>query len=190
MLEALPVELFHEIASYLTFPDKKALSIVSRRCHFMTGQFECPNQLAWFIHLCRSPVKFQGPLFENPMAFRGLTSSVYAHLVLRYRGTIAVKVDMEELMSSYFPYKTFPESMLIHYYMTVAQGFAKSVIEISDAAGLGNASLTPRCYFGRIENETSYVLEWLEHQKPTEIHCCKAVPCPGYSGNNIWRRRA
>lgn len=186
MLEALPVELFHEIASYLTFLDKKVLSIVSRRCHSRIGQFECPNQLTWLIHLCRSPAKFHEPLFEIPQAFKGLIYSVYASLH-KYGRMMALRIDMEELVLPYFPKKSFPESTLAHYYMTLAQEFVRSAIQISDAAGLGTALLSPRYFWGQIENETTYVIEWLKRQKPTEVHCCKTV---GYSRIDECKRRA
>lgn len=180
MLEALPLELFRDIASYLTFLDKKALSTASRKCHFKTGDFECPNQLTWFIHLCRSPVKFHKPLFENPKVFRDLIFSVHSYLVCKYGRMMTLKVDIEELVSPYFP-KTFPESMLVHYYMTEAQGFVRSAIQISEAAGLDTAPLSPRYYWGRIESETTYVIQYLERQKPTEANCCQAVSHITYS---------
>lgn len=189
MLEALPVELFREIASYLTFLDKKALSVASRKSHSMTGQFKCPNQLTWLIYLCRSPVKFHAPLFENPKIFRDLIFSVNSYLVYKYGNMIALKVGIEELLSPYFP-KTPPESMLVHYYMTLAQNFVKSAIQSSDAAGLDTAPLTPRYYWDRIERETAYVIERLERQKPTEIHCCKAVSRVSYSRMDRCKRHA
>ena len=165
MPEALPVELFREVASYLTFLDKKALSIASRRCHTMTGRFECPDQLTWIIHLCRSPARFHRPVFENPMAFRELIFIVYYYL-LNGHGKIGTrKVELEELVSPYFP-KTFPKSTLVYYYMTVAQDFVKSAIQISDAAGLDTAPQTPRFYWGHIKGETAYMIEWLERQTP------------------------
>ena len=189
MLECLPLELFLEVASYLTFIDKKAVSIASRRCHSMTGRFGCPNQLTWLIHLCRSPARFHEPLSENPKVFRDLIFSVHSYLVYKYGKMIALQMDIEELVSPYFP-KTYPESMLVHYYMTVAHDFVKSAIQCSDAAGLDTAPLTPRYFWGRIESETAYVIEWLERQKPTEVNCCKAVSHASYSRIDICKRRA
>ena len=184
MLEALPVELFREVASYLDFLDKKALSIASNKCHTMNQHFRCPDQLTWLIYLCRSPAKFHGPLFENPKVFKDLIVSVYECLVNHLRRTVTLKVHVEELVLPYFP-KTFPESTLVHYYMTVAQHFVKSAIQISDAAGLDTAAppvrLTPRYFWGRIESETAFVIDWLERQKLTEVHCCKAISNVSYS---------
>lgn len=189
MLEALPVELFRELAGYLKFLDKKALSIASKRCHTMTGHFECPDQLTWLIHLCRSPAKFHAPLFENPKVFRDLIFSVHGYLLYKYGRMIALKVDIEDLVSPYFQ-KAFPESLLVHYYMTVAHDFVKSILRTSDAAGLDTARISPRYYWGRIENETAYVMEWLERQKPTEIDCCKAVPRVSFSSIDTCKRHA
>ena len=181
MLEALPVELFREVASYLTFLDKKTLSLASKKCHSKTGYFECPNLLTWLIHLCRCPVEFHGPLFANPRVFRDLIFNVHSYLVYKYgRMTTLCDVDVEELVSPYFP-KPFPESMLVHYYMTEAHGFVKSAIESSDAAGLDTAPLSPRYYWGRIESETTYIIQSLERQKPTEANCCQAVSQVNYS---------
>ena len=189
MLEALPVELFRELAGYLKFLDKKALSIASKRCHTMTGHFKCPDQLTWLIHLCRSPAKFHGPLFENPKVFRDLIFSVHGYLLYKYGRMIALKVDIEDLVSPYFQ-KAFPESSLGYYYMTVAYDFVKSILQTSDAAGLDTARISPKYYWGRIENETAYVMEWLERQKPTEIDCCKAVPRVSFSTIDICKRHA
>lgn len=173
-LEALPVELFREVASYLKFLDKKALSGASKRCHTMAGHFECPDQLTWLIHLCCSPVKFHGPLFKNPKVFRDLIYNVYGYWALECGTMSALKVDTEDLVSPYFP-QAFPESTPIHYYMTVAQAFVRSAIKTSDAAGLDAAPLSPRYYWARIESKTTYFIEWLERQKPSEVYCCKAV---------------
>lgn len=189
MLEILPVELFREISSYLTFLDKKALSIASKRCHTMTGHFECPDQLTWFIHLCRCPIKFHRPLLENPKVFRDVIFNVHGRLLYKYGRMIAIKVDTEELVSPYFV-KDFPESTLIHYYMTVAQNFVKSLIHSSDAKGLDTTPLNPGYYWGRIESETAYVIKWLERQKPAEVHCWKAVPRIGFSKIDRCKRRA
>lgn len=188
VLEALPVELFREVVSYLNFLDKKALSIASERCRTMTGHFECPDQLVWLIHLCRYPVELNGPLYEKSQVFRNLIFSVHGYLVHRYGRMITLKVDIEELVSPYFP-KAFPESTLVYYYMTVAQDYVKSAIQISDAAGLNTAPLTPRYFWGRIESETAYFIEWLERQKATEVQCCKAVSHASCSRIDICKRR-
>ena len=189
MLETLPVELFRELAGYLKFLDKKALSIASKRCHTMTGHFECPDHLTWLIHLCRSPAKFHGPLFENPKVFRDLVFSVHGYLLYKYGRMIALKVDIEDLESPYFQ-KAFPESSLGYYYMTVAHDFVKSILQTSDATGLDTARISPRYYWVRIENDTAYVLEWLERQKPTDIDCCKAVPRVSSSTIDTCKRHA
>lgn len=191
MLEVLPVELFREITSCLTFLDKKALSITSKRCHTRAGHIECPDQLTWLIHLCRCPAKFHGPLFENPTVFRDLIFNVHGNLVYKYSPMIAtsIKVDIEELVSPYF-LKAFPESTLVHYYMTVAQNFASSAVQTSDATSSDNAPLSPKYYWGRIESEAAYVIKWLEQQKPTEVHCWKAVPRISFSRIDRCRRRA
>ena len=131
----------------------------------MTGRFECPDQLTWLIHLCRSPARFHRPVFENSMAFRQLIFVVYCALVNRHGLLKTLKVELEELVSPYFP-KTFPKSTLIYYYMTVAQDFGKSAIQISDAAGLDAAPQTPRFNWGHIKGETAYLIEWLETQTP------------------------
>ena len=189
MLEVLPVELFREVTSYLTFLDKKALSITSKRCHTRTGHIECPDQLTWFIHLCRCPIKFHGPLFENPKVFRDLIFNVHGYLVYQYSPMMAIKVDIEELASPYF-LKAFPESTLVHYYMTVARNFVNSAIQTSDATAIDKSPLSPKYYWGRIESETAYVIEWLERQKPTEFHYWKAVPRISFSRIDRCRRRA
>ena len=169
MLESLPVELFRETASYLTFLDKKALSVASKRCNAMTGSCECPDRLTWLIHLCRCPTKLHGPVLENPKLFKDLIFSL--NLSCTNGRLIPSKAEIEDLVSPYFP-KIFPESTLVYHYMTVARDFVKSTIPISDTARLPTATLTPRYYWGRIESEAAYIIGWLERQKPTERPCC------------------
>ena len=53
-LERLPAELLHEVASYLAFFDRKALSITSKSLHSQSGPLKCPNKSEWIIHLCQS----------------------------------------------------------------------------------------------------------------------------------------
>ena len=112
VLEALPVELFGEIASYLSFWDK-ALSVTSKRCHTIIGHFECPDQLTWLIHQYRDQAKFHDPLYGNPQVLRILISSIYSHLVYKYGRMVPLKIDIQELMSPYFP-NSFPECTLTH----------------------------------------------------------------------------
>lgn len=56
-------------------------------------------------------------------------------------------------MSPCFP-KLFPEFTLLYHYVTVIQGFLKSAIHPSDAAGLDTAPLTPRSCEGQLESKT------------------------------------
>ena len=69
LLEALPLELFREVSSYLHFLDKKALSIASKSCKAMTGDLKCPDLLTWFIYLWRSPAEHHGPLAQKCEVF-------------------------------------------------------------------------------------------------------------------------
>ena len=180
MLEALPIELFREVTSYLRFLDKKALSIASRRCNAKTEISKCPDQLTWLIHLCRSPAKFQGPLLANPKLFRDLIFSLHSYLIYKSGRLISLKAEIEELVLPYFV-QPFPESTLLYHYMNLARDFVKSAIRDMDDECLSTAPLSPRYYWGRIENETVYVIGWLERQKPTRTRCCHAVPRVDYS---------
>ena len=159
MLEALPVELFHNVASYLHFLDNKALSTASRRCHAKIGHFECPDQLTWLVHLCRCPANLHSPLFENPEAFRDLIAHASKY-VLR-KDFMWSTIDFEALESPYFP-KPFPESTLFYYYMTVARDSVQSAIRNSVAAGLDTSRAPPRYVWGQIKTETANVIRWLE----------------------------
>ncbi len=161
MLEALPVELFHNVASYLHFLDKKALSTASRRCNTKIGHFECPDQLTWLVHLCRCPANLHSPLFENPEAFRDLISSVNLHVFCNIGRPSTIKVDFEGLVSPYFS-TPFPESSLLYNYMTVARDFVQSAIRIPVAAGLDTCPATPRFFWGQIKDETAKIIRWLE----------------------------
>ena len=76
VLEALPMELFGEIASYLSFLDKKTLSITSERCHAMIGRLECPDQMNWLLHQCPDQAIFHEPLSAKPQVLRSLVSSI------------------------------------------------------------------------------------------------------------------
>lgn len=162
LLEALLVELFRDMAGYLEFLDKKALSIASKTCHAKTGNFKCPDQLTWFIHLCRFPPELQSPLIQDPQAFRFLIFDVLTHVICG--GVICLKVDMRGLTSRYFP-KSFPESTLIYYYSTVARDFAKSVIELLDVPRSDAASRVSRDFWGGIQSDTIEIIEWLD-QRP------------------------
>ena len=133
MLEALAVELFRGIASYLSFLDRKALSITSQKCNAMTGVYKRPDPLTWLIYLCRSPATLQGPLLENPGLFGDLIFSLRDYLEYQNGTLISPNAEIEELVSPYFPPVSFPESTLLYYYMTVARDF--SAYRSSDAAG-------------------------------------------------------
>ncbi len=161
MLEALPVELFHNVASYLHFLDKKALSTASRRRNAKIGHFECPDQLTWLVHLCRCPANLHSPLFENPEAFRDLISSVNLYVRRKYEWPSTIKVDFEALESPYFP-RPFPESTLLYHYMTIARDSVQSAIQIPVAAGLDPSLAIPRNFWGQIKDETADVVRWLE----------------------------
>ena len=165
MLDTLPVEMFGEVASYLKFLDKKALSLVSRRCYAMTGNNECPDHLTWLIHLCRSPEKLHGPLVKNPKILRDLVFDLHKYLFYKFRRLRHRKTEIEELLLPYFP-KAFPESMLLYYYMTVARDFAREAMRVPDAAGLGATAPTPRYFWGRIEMKSVYLIRLLERQRP------------------------
>lgn len=127
VLEALPIELFGEMASYLNFWDKKALSITSKCCHTMIGRFECPNQLTWLIYQCRDQVRFHEPLYGGPQAPRSVIFQYIRSPRRQVRKDGPLKVDIEELMSPYFP-KCFPECKFSHYCMMVAQDDVRSRI--------------------------------------------------------------
>ena len=159
MLEALPVELFRAIASYLSFLDKKALSIASRKCNAMTEVCRCPDHLTWLIHLCHSPARLQGPLLENPGLFGDLIFSLREYLEYQNGKLISLKAEIEELVSPYFP-KSFPKSTLLYYSMTVARDF--SAYRNSDAAGLSPGPLSPRYYWDPIESESMCVIGRLD----------------------------
>lgn len=113
----------------------------------MTGDCECPTEhVTGLVHLYRCPKGLHGPLFEYPMLFKDPIFNLYNHSFYKC-GTI------QELMSPCFP-KLFREFTLLYYYVTVIQGFLKSAIHPSDAAGLDTAPLTPRSFEGRLESET------------------------------------
>ena len=160
MLEALPVELFRGIASYLSFLDRKALSITSQKCNAMTGVYKCPDPLTWLIYLRRSPAKLQGPLLDNPGLFGDLIFSLREYLEYQNGTLISPKAEIEELISPYFPPKSFPKSTLLYYYMTVARDF--SAYRNSDAAGLSPGPLSPRYYWDPIESESMCVIRRLD----------------------------
>ena len=162
LLEALPVEVFGEVVSNLKYLDKKALSLASRRCYAMTGNNQCPDHLTWLIHLCRSPAKSHGPLFEKPWLFRDVIIKQFRYLMYKYelRRPMSPIAEIEELLSPYFP-KAFPESTLYYYYMTVARDFAKSVIGNSDTAGLDTVETISRHIWGHIETKTELIIGWL-----------------------------
>ena len=199
MLETLPIELFQEIASYLHFLDKKALSIASKKCNTMTGMCECPDQLTWLIHLCGSPARVHGPLCENPKVFRDLVFTL-PHYLAKNLGFISLQTKIEELVLPYFP-RRFPQDTLLYYYMTVARDFAKSVLHgpnsacldttpSSNSGGLGIAQLPPRFYWIQIERESAHLIEWLEQQKPTDLQRRNAVSHVCVSTIDVSRRRA
>ena len=96
MLEVLPVELFRGLTSYLSFLDKKALSIASRKCNAMTGVYKCSDPLTWLIHLCRSSAKLQGPLLDNPGPFGDLIFSLRDYLEYQNGTLISPKAEIEE----------------------------------------------------------------------------------------------
>jgi len=68
LLEKLPVELFHQVASYLGFLDRKAISCTSNYCHVLIGPVKFPDQLSWITHLCRTPpTSLADPMLSRPI---------------------------------------------------------------------------------------------------------------------------
>ena len=166
VLEALPVEIFREIASPLHFLDKKALSIASKRCRTMTGEFECPDQLTWFIYLCQSPKELHGPLYENPWYFRDLLFGLHGQIASSVRMNHAFSIGVGELLSPHYFPRPFPESTLAHHYMTVARDFAKSAPRSSAATDL-ETTTSPWIW---IEDETSFTISHQQHYRGGRSH--------------------
>ena len=120
----------------------------------MTGDCEFPTEhVTGLVHLYRCPKGLHGPLSEYPMLFKGPIFSLYNHSFYTCGTLTSFNAGIQKLMSPCFP-KLFPEFTLLYYYVTVIQGFLKSAIHPSDAAGLDTAPLAPRFFEGRLESET------------------------------------
>ena len=169
-LEALPVELFWEVTSYLHFLDKKALSIASTRCNAMTGKVKSPNVLTWFIHLCRSPARFHDLLLARKTElFGALIFRLHRYLTRRRARLELINADIEMLLSPYFPNRPFAESTLLHLYLSEARDFARRAIQTAGPADLDPAPMTPGFFWHMIEKDATFLIGWLEATEPTEI---------------------
>ncbi|MCJ1457223.1 hypothetical protein MMC28_007590 [Mycoblastus sanguinarius] len=156
LLEQLPAELFQKISSNLAFFDKKAVSIASQKCHALIGPFQCPDLLAWIVHLQRTPEISAGYYRTLPSkAVHTLLSKTYASILddrhwacevpkpfwmmvdtQRFRGhcDYSRPFEPEPLLLPYFNNKPFPASCLAHFYFRSINSFAHLAASESDPA--------------------------------------------------------
>ena len=181
-LEQLPPELFHQVASYLAFVDKKALAAVSNQLHTYLGPISCPDQLSWIIHCCHSP----SPEANNPVLLhpdivlehlrtmrRKLNCFRHWHLhdsgglldtnnIKWYDG----KLPGKSLLMPYFK-DSFPNSTLACFYFHTIHGFAASAISLSGCKTRSNSTYgKSTATWRQIELESGWSLTWLRQRRP------------------------
>lgn len=183
-LEKLPVEIIDQVACYLAFFDKKALSATSKGFHLLLRPIKCPDETAWIIHLCRSPpTSLADPLLLRPKDVMEILTKTSRRLIYDAHwdpsdvvqtwgggqdvGRSSVTRNLiEPLLLPYFD-EAFPKSTMAHFYFRCIHNFAAAAILVSEGA---SSRLTMWAamnrYWRRVERESRLDLEWLARRIP------------------------
>jgi len=180
LLEKLPIELLHEVASYFAFFDKKALSAVSKKLCARLGPLKCPDGLSWIIHLCCFPsVDGNDWLLARPeFVLEEFDDMRWKFISGRHPADTGMDVDFahasdedEELSDKMLllPYfdKAFPESTLVHFYAHHFHNLALSIHStLEDAIGNDKASPKSKRIWRCIWRTSRQELDYLERGWP------------------------
>ncbi|CAF9939413.1 hypothetical protein IMSHALPRED_001338 [Imshaugia aleurites] len=183
-LEKLPVEILDQVAGYLAFFDKKALSTTSKDLHVLLGLIRCPDELAWIIHLCRSPpTSLADPLLQRPKDVMEILTKTSRKLIYdahwdasdvvqtwSYSRDVGrsnvTRFPIEPLLLPYFD-EAFPKSTVVHFYFRCIHNYAAAAILVSEGASSRRTmwAAMNRCW-RRVERESRLDLEWLARRTP------------------------